>query len=84
MADDVVDVVPLWMSQRGLLLVIGMALFAVMYIAIMYLTVAYKTSVDMTGLGIIGGFVAAGGAFFFKDKGAEAVQKISDTFTKVE
>jgi hypothetical protein len=76
MADEVTDAVPILQSQRGMILVIGMILFAMLIESAMIFESLWNVKPDMTAIGIFGAFVAAGGAFFFKDKAVEAVERI--------
>lgn len=76
MADEVVDNIPIWQSQRGMILVIGMILFFLLIESAMIIESVYQVKIDMTAIGVFGAFVAAGGAFFFKDKAVEAVNRI--------
>ncbi len=67
------DNTPLWMSQRGSLMAYALTLYAAMLMVNAYAPV----KIDSTALGVIGMGISLGFAWFYKDKAAEAVQKIA-------
>ena len=71
--------IPLWKSQRGMLMVIALVLYTVMLVANSYA----PKPIDSTALGVIGTGVALGFVYFFKDKGEEALEKAKDALPKI-
>ncbi len=76
MADEIVDIVPIWQSQRGMILIIGMIMLFLLIAIAMVIEVVYDKRPDMTSVGVFAALVTVGGAYFFKDKATEAAQKI--------
>lgn len=66
------ETTPIWKSQRGVILIIGMVLFTIIILA-----GGMGLKIDATATGVLGGLIMTGGAFFFKDKATEAIDKLN-------
>lgn len=76
MADEVVDIIPIWQSQRGVILIIGMFLLFLLIVIAMAIEAIYDKRPDTLAIGVFATLVSGGGLYFFKDKAVEAAERI--------